>query len=93
MIHRPLVNLKLRLTPYQASLLISYLKEAGYRETLNYLRGFLLFSELILTKALEEDVSSIKAAHLLEEAEAILVEIRENGEPSWGDYPPVEPES
>jgi hypothetical protein len=73
---------KTAIRPFEVALLICYLQEVSRREKSQYLSRFLGYiSTLVLAARMPENMSLIQIAHAFEQAEAVLADIRQNGEP------------
>ena len=84
MIIRSAPVFKTRIRPCEIALLIVYLEEARAKESSIYLSGFLDYiGQLVLADRLEENFPKILSSHELEQAEAFLADIRQNGEPRF----------
>jgi hypothetical protein len=80
-----------RIRPLELALLIKYIEEASCREKSRYLSGFLEYLHmLVFDLDLDQNMSSVRKNHLLEQAEAILAEIRQKGEPHFWSLPDME---
>jgi hypothetical protein len=78
--------------PLEAAILILYLREASRREKSSYLSGFLDYvANMVLLHFVElNHISPTQREHALEHAEAILADIRQNGEPCFWINPATE---
>jgi hypothetical protein len=77
---------KTRIRPFEAALLIRYLEEANRREQSRYLSGFLDYIiQVVLWSSLDENMSTLVRDYALEQAEAVLADVRQNKEPYFWD--------
>lgn len=82
MIFRSAPLFQTRVRPFEVALLIKYLDEVGRREQSRYLSGFLTYiADVVLHSRMEENMSPVQMSHALEQAEALLSDIREHGDP------------
>jgi len=72
----------------ELALLIKYLEEAVCREKSTYLSGFLGYLHTVVFDL--DHMSPLRRNHTLEQAEAILAEIRQKGEPHFWFPPEIE---
>jgi hypothetical protein len=80
-----------RIRPSEIALLIRYLEEATRGEQSQYLSGFLDYViQVVLWSSMDENMSSLRRDCVLEQAEAILAEIRQHGEPHFWNPPGIE---
>ena len=70
-------------------MLVVYLQEVSDREQSHYLKGFLYYiATSFLQGRVDENMSSLLKESELEWADAVLADIRQNGEPCfWRDVP------
>ena len=77
---------KTRIRPFEVALLIRYLEEANRREQSRYLSGFLDYIiQVVLWSSLDENMSTLVRDYALEQAEAVLADVRQNKEPYFSD--------
>jgi hypothetical protein len=91
MIYRTAPIFQLRIRPYEIALLWRYLEEASVKESSGYLQGFLSYlNHCVLWDAMEKNFGRLLREHAMEQAEAVLAEIHQDGEPHEWVPPTIE---
>ena len=95
MIFRSAPVFKTAISPLEVALLILYLREVSRREKSQYLSGFFDYvANLVLYDKLEKNnLSLVQIDYAFEQAEAIIADIQEHGEPYFWIPPRFEEES